>query len=859
MRLDRMFIYQLEVSFLISLSRFFTLAALMGVCLAALQAQAEPVRPLWEAPHGPSSSVQAQAWQSQLERDLRMQSAQRCPAVALPALDARRAVYAFVISPLADAFSQVVYVNDHLVQDVWLSGTDAAGCVFVMHAGRHVPVSERGIPSPYANISLPNDLGSQPLTLLVQDSKGKVPVVGLMEATAFTQESNKIFAGITAVSSTLRTILLISILFFVRSKVPGVRANVVFSACLWLWLVQTYGIGEFYVPGWPSADYFAWMQSIAGGALMVSLGWCVSHFVDLTPARRRQYLAHVWVLSALFGLSIVFQEIYEAVLVCVMLSILLTLVLVISAMATGQRVKVLYGLGVISLLISGLVQLISEIFLEQQGGLRTDFSLPIGAALLTAFWFIATYFLVREHREQELAHVLAQARTDKLTGLWNRDYLSEQINQRLSQHPEQAGPAHEVAVVILDIDNFKQINDSLGLALGSALLQGVAGRIQQTVRQQVGERALVGYMGGDEFMVMLEPGCSPAAVRTLTQLLASQVALPVALMGNEVRTTVSVGYVIGDGSGGGGHREAQDLIRDAYIANHEAQTRGRGAVVMFEPHMQTHTQARFNLERDLALAVEQQAFELHYQPIVTLADGVLAGFEALVRWQHPQRGWVSPAEFIPLAEANGLIEPLGRQVMARAVQTVAHWKDAGLWRAGWYVSVNVSGRQLQGHTLFEDLMRLLKRHGLQPQDVRLEITETSLIANMHDATTELPRLNREGVVLCMDDFGTGYSSLSHLNQLPFQVLKIDKSFMDDLTSNNKRQALVRTVLALARDMKLKVVAEGIERAEQHRWLADLACDFGQGYFFSKPMSERDAHRWLAKSRLAPAGLQAVLP
>ena len=833
--------------------------SLLLAWVMSASAFAQEVNKLWEAPGGMTLSPEAQQWQAQQKQAWRA-AAQRelCADFVRPQLDPERPTYAFEVHPQSLA-RQVVYVHDYLAQDVWLSGVDAIGCPFVRHAGRMVELDKREILSPYPNFVLPELSRGTDLLVLVQDIKPTQPVVKLMEVSAFTRQSTDVFLGIAAIASILMTVLILTGMFFMRIRLRSLQANTTFTACLWLWMLQTYALGESFFGFWPQAHFFPQVQSMATAALVASAAWSVSHFAGLGARWGRIYVANALVFGALFVLTIAQPGWYDALMLHLLATAVVTAVLVLRVMFVGaNRVQFWSGLGLMCLLAGGVLQTLAQTMLgSEQLGMRIDFGLPIGATLLTVCWFMASFYAVQQFNARENEQKLAQARTDQFTGLWNRDHMSEQIAERLRQRdtPALAGPAQDVALFWIDIDNFKPINDSLGLAIGSALVQSVARRIQKTVHQQVGERALVGYMGGNEFMVMTEPGQSPSALGTLAQMLSQWVALPLVLRGHELRITVSLGYVIANDS----YREAQDLIRDAHIAHHEARMRGRGEVVLFEPHMQTHTQARFNLERDLALAIEQQALELHYQPIVTLADGVLAGFEALARWQHPQRGWVSPSEFIPLAEATGLIEPLGRQVMAMAVQAVAMWKDAGLWRAGWYVSVNVSGRQLHGQNLFEDLMSLLKRHGLQPQDVRLEITETSLIANMRDASTELPRLNREGVVLCMDDFGTGYSSLSHLNQLPFQVLKIDKSFMDDLTSNNDRQALVRTVLALARDMKLKVVAEGIERAEQHRWLADLACDFGQGYFFSKPLSERDAHRWLAKSRLAPAGLQAVLP
>ncbi len=815
------------------------LAVLLATLATASPAHAQQITKLWEAPAGMSHSPDVLAWQTQHQAWWNAAStADDCLKLAMPALDPTRPTYAFAVKPGRRLLRPVVYVQDYLAQDVWISGMDALGCPFLKHAGRHVNFDRREILSPYPNFSLPLLQSDSQTVVLVQDTKGKVPTLGVMEATEFTRQSVNVFFGIGVVATTLMTILIISAVFFLRQKVADIRANLTFTACLWLWMLQTYSLGESFIPLWPGSEFFGLMQGLAAGSVILSAGWCVTQFADLGPRFRSFYLGGVVFAGALFFVAHVVEPIYPWAQSFLLISTTVTVWVVLKAMLTREPVKLFYGLGFMSFIAGSMLQTAAQTMFNDALGLRADFGLPIGAVLLTVFWLIATVFLVRQQREQELKQLMVVAGTDKLTGLWNRDHLSAQIQQRLHVHPlpREGG----ICVLLLDLDNFKLINDTQGHQQGDALLKEVARRIQSTLQAHWGERAMAGRFGGDEFVVMIEAGATLEAKQALAQALMSWISQPVMLQEREVKVGVSIGFVTCNDS----YERAEDLIRDADIAMYEAKKRGRAQAVMFEPHMQMWVQERYSLEVALAQAIDKQAFELHFQPIVNLQTGEHAGLEALVRWNCPQRGMVSPADFIPLAEENGMIEAIGRQVLEMAMQAVAHWKKQGLWREGWYVSVNVSGRQLSGVKLFDEMMALLNFYQLKPQDLRLELTESAVIANLDAANTELPRINHRGVALCMDDFGTGYSSLSYLSRLPFNVLKIDRSFMEDIAVNEARQALIRTVLTLARDMKLQVVAEGVERAEQRDWLSSMACDFGQGYLFSKPLSALDAQAWL---------------
>lgn len=412
-----------------------------------------------------------------------------------------------------------------------------------------------------------------------------------------------------------------------------------------------------------------------------------------------------------------------------------------------------------------------------------------------------------------------QALHDPLTNLPNRTLLRERLDQALAQ-PEARQP---LAVLFLDLDNFKAVNDTVGHGLGDALLVAVARRLRRSVRPQ----DLVARLGGDEFAVLLQ-GLHAAedAVQVAERLLGS-FRRPFHLAGRELYVHASIGVAVRST-----HTvQADQLLRDADLAMYMAKGSGKGRYAVFEPAMHAALLRRLELKADLQQALAREEFTLRYQPTVALDTGEIVGAEALLRWAHPRRGLVPPAEFIPLAEETGLIVPLGRWVLQQAC------RQAAAWPAALTVSVNLSARQLKHESLVDDVAAALHDSGLAPQRLILEITESDLIEESAlDACLErLLALKRLGVRLAIDDFGTGYSSLSYLRRLPVDILKIDKSFVDGLARGPQGVAVVRSVVDLGRNLGLAVVAEGVEDAGQRTVLASLGCELAQGYYFARPV------------------------
>ncbi len=426
---------------------------------------------------------------------------------------------------------------------------------------------------------------------------------------------------------------------------------------------------------------------------------------------------------------------------------------------------------------------------------------------------------------RRLDQLARQAFRDSLTSLPNRALFMDRLAHALTR-TERRG--EHLAVLFLDLDRFKVVNDSLGHGIGDQLLIGVSRRLTTCLRPE----DTIARLGGDEFAILLEDIKEGGSAATVAERIAGELGRPFIFEGREVFITVSVGIAVATGR----HTSPEDILRDADLAMYHAKAKGKARYEVFDVSMNAPAQERMDLELDLRNAVARHEFVLHYQPVVTLDTGRIAEVEALVRWEHPQRGLLLPAEFIGLTEETGLIVPIGRWVLGEACRQARAWQTAASGLPALAISVNLSARQLQQPNLVEETAQVLRETGLDPATLKLEITETVV---MHDAPATLAKLEalkQLGVQLAIDDFGTGYSSLGYLKRFPVDTLKIDRSFVKGIGHDVEDTAIVRAVITVAKSLNLKVTAEGIENEEQLAHLQALGCDRGQGYYFSKPLA-----------------------
>ncbi len=436
--------------------------------------------------------------------------------------------------------------------------------------------------------------------------------------------------------------------------------------------------------------------------------------------------------------------------------------------------------------------------------------------------------LEQQVRQQD-EYIRQMAYFDSLTGLPNRQLFDEFLHLALAQ-AHRHNHDRLLAVLFLDLDRFKVINDTLGHAVGDQLLTAVARRLKECCRR---DRDTVARRGGDEFMILLPDLDSPQEAARVGQKIIDSFASPFVLPEHELFISTCIGISIFPDDG----TEGETLVRNADMAMYRAKEHGRSRYHFYNPSMDVQAARRLALETSLRKALERQEFFLQYQPKVNVKTGQIVSFEALVRWQHPELGLVPPKQFIPLAEETGLIVPLGEWVLRTACAQNRTWQDANL--PPLRVAVNFSPRQFQMLRLAEMVERVLAETRLDPCWLELEVTEGIMLHNIDNAITTLHRLSELGIHLAIDDFGTGYSSLSYIKKLPINTLKIDQSFVSDITVNPDDAAIATAVITMAQSLRLNVIAEGVEAEEQARLLDALQCPEMQGFFFSKPLSAEE--------------------
>ena len=449
--------------------------------------------------------------------------------------------------------------------------------------------------------------------------------------------------------------------------------------------------------------------------------------------------------------------------------------------------------------------------------------------------YIAEQDRISRVLEETKEHFRHAAFHDSLTGLPNRAMFTELLKAEIESSKRR--DAHMFAVLFLDLDRFKNINDSLGHTHGDLLLVAFAERLERTLRPV----DTLARFGGDEFAILLSGMTDATDAVRVAQRIQDELSQPFVLDKNSAFASSSIGIALSSS----GYDRPEDILRDADTAMYRAKENGKARYEVFDHGMHARAVSRLQLESDLRQAVEERQFCVYYQPIICLQNGRLAGFEALVRWNHPRRGLVSPADFIPVAEETGLIVPIGEWVLQESCKHIRQCQLDHPSHRSLSLSVNLSARQVAQPDLLDRIKEALATSKLSPHCLKLEITESVVMENAEAAALMFKQLRLLGVQLSIDDFGTGYSSLSYLHRFPLNYLKIDRSFVSRLTTDNDN-AIVRTISTLARNLGMEVIAEGIETEEQFQQLKMLGCEYGQGFLFSHPVGNEGVRRLLAQ-------------
>jgi len=446
---------------------------------------------------------------------------------------------------------------------------------------------------------------------------------------------------------------------------------------------------------------------------------------------------------------------------------------------------------------------------------------------------------------------------DPLTGLPNRVLFTDHLESAIQASTPQSGELY--AVLFLDLDRFKNINDSLGHLAGDELLVAVARRLESCMRasdvaNHITDRCTISRFGGDEFVILLKGLTHVDIACRVADHILKVLSEPLSVRGQEVAISASIGIAVGANP----DDRADDLLRDADTAMYQAKSNGKSRWCLFDQTMRTMAVERLALEADLKHGLDRHEFQVHYQPIVELPSGQIIGFEALLRWMHPKRGLVSPAEFVPIAEEIGYIVELGSWVLDQACQQVRQWQLAYPAHENLFISVNVSTKQFAEPRLVERVQECLSRTGLNGRCLKLEITESAIMVDPPVASRTIEQLRACGVQISLDDFGTGYSSLSYLQSFKIDTLKIDRSFISRMGASGESNEIVRTIVNLAHNLGMEVIAEGIEEQAQHQQLQAIDCESGQGYLYSRPIASVKIEELLrATPRMTPASSASV--
>jgi diguanylate cyclase (GGDEF)-like protein len=761
-----------------------------------------------------------------------------CASVTIPAAPQDMRTGAFVFAALAGtrrAQPGIVYSQDSIVERLIVLAQRADGCISAAETGRALPLWTRTVTSPLANIRIPAALGDVPPVAVVADPKSVRPWVRYAPEADFRRTTALRWALLGGYAGVLAVLLLVGLGFAVWRRNIFALSYVVYLSALQFYQLQALGLGPMWVPLWPGPEHARLMQAIAVALVVPGIAGVVLAFLRAGRGVTLGIAAGVGLASVAFLSSAWTTWGYRlgAMVLAVLAVVVLTLL--VRRLRTDDMALRWFAAGLGASMVGGGLQSASVVF--DGAGLPEVFSVafPIGNLVESVCWLVALAVRFRAEHVADRRQLWFAAYHDSITGLYNRHWLCEEIAAALAAAARQ--PREQRQLLLLDLDDFAKVNARCGHSSGDAVLHEVGAALQRVL--EPGE--VLGRFGGDEFLLLLRADQDPCAAEGRAGSILTKLAEPIHCGAHELRLRGTIGIA----SLHAGYARVDDVIADAGLAQDIARRRGGNVAVRFDASMRRRPQECERLRRELAAALRADQLLLHYQPVVSLDTGRPLGFEALLRWQHPTRGLLPAAQFIPIAIAGGLIHELGYHVIRLACEQLRDWQRHGTWYDdGQYLSINLSTVQLGDERLLEEIRHRLDEHGVDPCALRLELPEAALTDDRPDLSAWRERLLGQQLLLCLDDFGSGSMPLAPLADLAFDSIKLDRSMAPGVMHQGRAQSLVRAAVAAGEQFSCLVVAKGIESREQQEAFKRLGCGYGQGDYLAPPMSADALIAWI---------------
>ncbi len=771
-----------------------------------------------------------------------------CPPTAIPAIPAGIPSRAFpfeqpgvALDPAGASEAQVIYSRDSVAERLIVLSADARGCVHTGLSGRAVAFDERSINSPLPNTLIPAALGLAPPVAIVADSKSIRPWVGILPESAFRNDSARAWIGLGAYTGVLSVLLMVGIGFALWQRSRMAVAYVLYICALQFYQLQAFGLGFAWLPFWPGPEHARLMQALAVALIVPGIAGVVVTFMRPRGVLRHVIIGGVALSTLGFAASAWNLDGYRIGAAVFALITVLVLALLVGRLRSAEPAMRWFAAGLSASMLGGGTQAVTVLNLGASLPGAASYAFLLGNLIESACWMIALALRFRADRLGMQHQLEYEANHDPLTGTFSRTALRQQIGDALASVKARTGQCF--GLLHLNMDGFKQINDSLGHAASDQVLVAVARALEALNLPSDN----IGRFGGDEFLILIRPGTHGSVTEGAAATVAARFKEPLLVDGRSVPIGASVGAVIVTND----YDDIDPIVEDANTALSVAKCAGGGRSVLFEPIMRRDAQRRARMRTELDAALNESQLVLHYQPVFDLDSMRPVGFEALLRWHHPDHGLLCAADFLPIAERCGLLSGLSAQVIDQAFRQVSAWQRAGLWRHGEYLSINISPQQLADERLLEQLDDAFKRYLVDPASIRIDLPDRALSQVPDLVRRILPRLVGRNLLVAIDDFGSGLSSLTLHSEFALDMIKLDARVVDGVAHLERSQNMARIAMRLADELGSLVSAEGIETVEQLSFLQSLGYRYGQGRLLAAPMPADEVAIWLDQWRPQP--------